>query len=97
VQVYRIVGGDRQYLMEFTTHADSGKLPGTALMVGAGALATGGATVAGAAASGAVAGGKIYLGRVDYLADKTADQATAHLSQYFAKQGWISADKAQSN
>jgi len=69
--------------MEFTTHADSGKLPGTALMMGAGAVATGGATVAGAAASGGVAGGKIYLGRVDYLADKTADQANAHLSQYF--------------
>jgi hypothetical protein len=96
VQVYRIADGDRQKLIDFTTHADSGNLPGTALMMGAGAVATGGATVAGAAASGGVAGGKIYLGRVDYLADKTADQANAYLSQYFAKQGWISADKAQS-
>jgi hypothetical protein len=96
VQVYRITGGDRQKLMEFTTHADSGKLPGTALMMGAGAAATGGATVAGGAASAGVAGGKIYLGRVDYLADKTADQVNAYLSQYFAKQGWISTDKAQS-
>jgi hypothetical protein len=96
VQVYRIAGGERQKLLTFTTHADSGKLPGTALMMGAGAAATGGVTVAGAAAAGGVAGGKVYLGRVDYLADKTADQAKAYLSQYFAKQGWISADQAQS-
>jgi hypothetical protein len=95
VQVYRISGGDRQKLLAFNTHADSGKLPGTALMMGAGAAATGGATVVGAAASGGIAGGKVYLGRVDYLADKTADQANAYLSRYFAKQGWISTDKAQ--
>jgi len=95
VQVYRLSGASRQKLLEFTTHADSGKLPGTALMMGAGAVATGGATAAGAAASGGMAGGKVYLGRVDYLADKTADQVNAYMSHYFAQQGWISADKAQ--
>src|SRR6202008_4292947 len=74
VQVYRISNGARQRVLEFTTHADSGKLPGTALTMGAGALVTGGATLAGGAAAGGVAGGKAYLGRVSYLADKTADQ-----------------------
>jgi hypothetical protein len=95
VQVYRVSDGSRQKLLEFTTHADSGKLPGTALLMGAGAVATGGVTAAGAAASGGIAGGKVYLGRVDYLADKTADQVNAYMSHYFAEQGWISPDKAQ--
>ena len=95
VRVYRISGESRQKILEFTTHADSGKFPGTALTMGAGAVATGGATLAGGAAAGGVAGGKAYLGRVNYLADKTADQVNAYLSHYFAQQGWISAEKAQ--
>jgi hypothetical protein len=95
VQVYRVSNGSRQKLLEFTTHADSGKLPGTGLLMGASAVATGGVTAAGAAVSGGIAGGKVYLGRVDYLSDKTADQVNAYLSHYFAEQGWISPDKAQ--
>jgi len=95
VQVYRIAGGSRQKLLEFTTHADSGKLPGTAVTMGAGAVVTGGATAAGTAAAGGISGGKAYLGRVNYLAEKTADQVNAYLSNYFAEQGWISADKAR--
>ena len=95
VQVYRVSRSGRQKLLEFTTHADSGKLPGTALMMGAGAVATGGVTAAGAAASGGIAGGKAYLGSVGYLSDKTADQVNAYLAHYFAEQGWISPDKAQ--
>ena len=94
VQVYRIFNGARQKVLEFTTQADSGKLPGTALTMGAGAFATGGLTVAGGAAAGGISGGKAYLGRVNYLADKTADQVNAYLAQYFAKEGWIDADKA---
>ena len=58
VRVYRITGGARQKILEFTTHADSGKLPGTVLTMGAGAVATGGATLVGGAAAGGVAGGK---------------------------------------
>jgi hypothetical protein len=29
------------------------------------------------------------------LTDKTAEEITAYLSQYFAKQGWISSDKVR--
>ena len=94
VKVYRIDGNSRQKVLDFTTHADSGKLPGTALTMGAGALATGGVTVAGEAAAGGIAGGKAYLGRVNYLADKTADQVNAYLTHYFAQQGWVDPDKA---
>ena len=95
VRVYRISGKSRQKVLEFTTHADSGKLPGTALTMGAGAVATGGTSLAGEAAAGGVAGGKAYLGRVNYLADKTADQVKAYLSHYFAEQGWISPEMAR--
>lgn len=95
VSVYRIIGNSRQKVLDFTTHADSGKLPGTALTMGAGAAATGGATIVGGAASGGIAGGKAYLGRVNYLADKTADQVNAYLSRYFAAQGWIDPDKVR--
>ncbi len=94
VRVYRIAGDSRQKVLEFATHADSGELPGTALTMGAAAFATGGVSVAGGAAAGGISGGKAYLGRVNYLADKTADQVNAYLSHYCAQQGWIDADKA---
>ncbi|HUA32934.1 MAG TPA: hypothetical protein VMA09_04970 [Candidatus Binataceae bacterium] len=77
-------------------HAAANELPGSALLMGAGAAATGGVTIAGGAATGAIAGGKAYLGRFNYLSDKTADQVSAYLSHYFAAQGWISSDKARS-
>ena len=95
VNVSRITDGSRQPVMTFTTTADSGKLPGSALLMGAGAAATGGVTIAGGAAASGIAGGKAYLGRVNYLSDKTADQVSAYLSHYFAAQGWISPDQAR--
>ncbi len=95
VNVYRVADGARQSLLQFTTHADSGKMPGAAVTMGAGAAAQGGATAGMAVANAGIAGGKIYTSQVDYLSDKTADQTVAYLSQYFAQQGWISSDQAQ--
>lgn len=95
VNVYRITAGARQPLLQFTTHADSGKMPGAALTMGAGAAAQGGATAGMAAANVGLGGAKTYTSQVGYLSDKTADQVVAYLSQYFAQQGWISADQAQ--
>jgi hypothetical protein len=95
VHVYRISDGTRQEVLTFETHADSGRLPGSALLMGASAAATGGVTLAGGAAAGGIAGGKAYLGRVNYLSDLTADQVNAYLSRYFAQQDWISADQAR--
>ena len=90
VNVFTVAGAERQPLMQFTTHADSGKMPGAAVTMGAGAAAQGGATVGMTAANAGLAGGKIYTSQLDYLSDKTADQVVAYLSQYFAQQGWIS-------
>ena len=88
VIVYRVSSGVQRELLAFTTHADSGKIPGTALMLGAGAAATGGVGLIGAAAAGAAVGGKVLLSRVNYLADKTADQVNRYLMDYFAYQHW---------
>ncbi|MGH7778736.1 MAG: DUF4410 domain-containing protein [Candidatus Binataceae bacterium] len=95
VNVYRVVAGVQQPLMQFTTHADSGKMPGAALTMGAGAAAQGGATAGMAAANVGMGGAKTYTSQVEYLSDKTANQTVAYLSQYFAQQGWISPDQAQ--
>jgi hypothetical protein len=95
VNVYRVTAGARQPLLQFTTHADSGRMPGAALTMGAGAAAQGGATAGMAAANVGLGGAKTYTSQVGYLSDKTADQVVAYLSQYFAQQGWISPDQAQ--
>ena len=43
-------------------------------------------------AVGAVKG---YRSKVDEMTGRSADQAVAYLSQYFAKQGWIPAEKVK--
>ena len=95
-EVFQILtAGDEHKVLEFKTHSESGKLPGAAITMGAGAAVTGGASVAGAAAASGMAAGKAYTSQVDYLAQKTSDQITAYLSEYFAKEGWIPNNQAQ--
>jgi hypothetical protein len=81
-------------LLSFTTHADSGKMPGAAVTMGAGAAAQGAsaATMAAGAATGAA---KTYGSMLSTLSNNTSKQITAYLSQYFLAQGWISPDQAQ--
>jgi hypothetical protein len=70
-------------------------MPGAvATMVPGGAIA-GGVTagmVAAGAASGAV---KEHQSEVARMASHSADQAVAYLSEFFAKQGWISPDQVR--
>ena len=47
------------------------------------------------AAAAGMAGVKAHQSRMGALTDKTAEEITAYLSQYFAKQGWISSDKVK--
>lgn len=96
VLVYRTAEEKTQRVLEFKTHAESGKLPGAAVTATAGAVATGGVGLAAGAAEAGAAGAKTYDSSVDRLARKTADQVTAYLSHYFAERGWISAEKAKS-
>jgi hypothetical protein len=83
VQVYQVAYGKATQILDFTTHADSGSMPGAALTAPAGAAAAAaslGAKLAGGAA-------KTYTSSTGYLAKKTADQSVAYMSQYFTQQG----------
>jgi hypothetical protein len=95
VNVYRIDQGSTDQLLNFTTHAQSGKMPGAAETMGVGAAAQGGLTVGVAAASAGVGGIKTYRSSIDSLADDTAKQIVAYYSQYAASQGWIGQAKIE--
>lgn len=89
VQVYQMAGGTTQQVMDFKTHADSGQMPGAAFTAPAGAAVGGAAAAATLGANLAAGAGKTYTSSTGFLAKKTADQAVAYMSQYFAAQGWI--------
>jgi hypothetical protein len=95
VEVYAPGRNGLTKILEFTTHADSGSTPGALITGGAGAAASGGMTAGAAAANVAVSGVKGYRSQVEQMTSRSADQAVAYLSQYFARQGWIPAEKAK--
>jgi hypothetical protein len=89
VQVYQMVAGNAQQIMNFNTSANSGSMPGAAFTAPAGAAVGGAAAAASLGANLAAGAGKNYTSGMGYLAKKTADQATAYMSQYFGVQAWI--------
>ena len=95
VQALTATAGGNQLLVEFTTHADSGDMPGAAVTMGAGAAAQGGVTAGMAAANVAIGGVKAYRSEIARMSARSADKAAQFLAKFFAQQGWISADKAQ--
>ena len=86
-QVFR--PAQRRMLLEFTTRADSGRMPGAAATVPATAampLTLGlGVTAGSAVASGVNANGAT----ISHLAASSAEQSVRFLSEFFARQGWI--------
>lgn len=93
VQVYQ--GTEARKLMEFTTQSDSSKMPGTATMLGAGAVVQGGVTAGMVAANATVTGVKTYNSDVARMAAASGDQVARYLSEFFAKQGWIRQDQVR--
>ncbi len=89
VQVYQMANGSNQQIMDFATHADSGKMPGAALTAPAGAAAGGAAAAASLGANLAAGAGKTYTSAMSVMAKRSAKQAVAYMSQYFANQNWI--------
>src|SRR5271169_3985678 len=89
VQVYQMANGTTQQIMDFTTHADSGKMPGAAIMGAPGAAAGGTAAAVSLGVNLAAGAGKTYTSGTGFLAKRSADKAVAQMSQYFATQGWI--------
>jgi len=93
VSVYQ--GPERRKLLEFTTLADSGRMPGAAVTLPAGAAVHGGIT-AGLFASSAVSSGvSAYHTNVAQMAASSADQAVRYLSEFFADQRWIPAHRVK--
>ena len=93
VQLYQ--APEARKLMEFTTQADSGKMPGAAPTLGAGAVAQGGVTAGMVAANATVSGVRSYKSEVARMAAASGDQVARYLSEFFAKQGWIRPDQVR--
>ena len=89
VHVYQRTDSGSQQLIDFNTHADSGKMPGAAIMGPAGAAAGGSAAVI-VGTNAAMGGAKSYTSATGYLADKTATQITDTITQYYTQHGWAS-------
>ena len=93
VQVYQ--GEQRRKLLEFDTFSDSGKMPGAAPTLGAGAVAQGGVTAGTVVVNAATSGLKTYNSDVERMTANSADQAVRYLSEFFLKQGWIRKEQAR--
>ena len=88
VQAYQKTDEGAQQVMDFSTSADSGYMPGAGITGPAGAAA-GGATAAASLAVNVAAGGvKNVTSSTGYLADKTTTQIVDQVSAYYTKQGW---------
>lgn len=81
-------------LAAFEAHADSGNMPGAAVMGPAG-VAAGAGTAAVVGTNVAISGGKSYKSASAQQAKKIADKISEQLARYFAQQGWINPGLAQ--
>ncbi|MDD5462368.1 MAG: DUF4410 domain-containing protein [Methylococcales bacterium] len=79
-------------LTAFDAHADSGDMPGAAVL---GPAAAGAGTAAVIGTSAAMGGVKSYKSASAQQAIKMADKIAAQLAKYFARQGWINPELAQ--
>ena len=96
VHVFRVAQGERAEVLSFTTHADSGRMPGLGESMGFGVFFIGPITALTALEEAASTGQKIYSTEMDYLASETGDQIADYLLQYSADESWIPANKAKS-
>lgn len=87
VQVFHLADTKSNEVLGFSTHADSGKMPGAAVTGPAGAAAGGGAAAV-VGANAAMGGAKTFTSATAYLAQKTADQIVESVEKYCTQQGW---------
>ncbi|MDO8431635.1 MAG: DUF4410 domain-containing protein [Candidatus Binatus sp.] len=88
VQLHQHNGGGTRQILEFTTHADSGKMPGAGITGPAGAAAGGATAVASIGLNVAAGGVKSVTSSTGYLADKTSTQIVDQIGKYYQNQGW---------
>ena len=90
VSLYQYSNGSSAPLMTFTTHADSGKMPGVGITGPAGAAAGGAAAAATLGIGVASSGVKSVTSSTGYLVDQSAKQIVSQANNYFSQQGWSS-------
>lgn len=91
VQVYEKTAQGSRLLEEFRTDAKSGRKPGMAEMMGAGAAA-GHLAVSAAVSSGLAFASEEFSANVDADAKRTGNEIAKKLKEFFARQGWIPPD-----
>jgi hypothetical protein len=90
VQVYDVTAQSRRAVEKFAIDAKSGRKPGMALFVGAGAL-MGHAAVSTVVSGGVSAASEKFSANVEADAKRTAKEIAKRLGQFFVRQGWIPA------
>jgi hypothetical protein len=90
VEMYQKTPDGSRELLDFSTHADSGYMPGAGITGPAGAAAGGAAAAASIGVNVAAGGVKNYTSSTGYLVDKTATQIVNLVSGYYNRQGWSS-------
>ena len=88
VGLYQASNGSSTELLTFTTHADSGKMPGAGITGPAGAAAGGAAAAATLGVNVAAGGVKSVTSSTGYLVDQSAKQIVNQANNYFSQQGW---------
>ena len=88
VYVIQRTNGTTNQLMQFSTHADSGHMPGVAVTGAPGAAAGGAVAAASRGINMTMSAVKGYKSSMGSLGRVTSDQFVDHVSQYFSQQGW---------
>jgi Domain of unknown function (DUF4410) len=88
VGLYQYNSGNSTELLTFTTHADSGEMPGAGITGPAGAAAGGAAAAASIGVNVAAGGIKSVTSSTAFLSKKTAQQVVDQMNNYFSQQGW---------
>ena len=88
-QVQIIGTREQKKLLEFSTRADSGRLPGAAVTLPVGAALPAGLSLGVAAGSAVAKGVNENSSKTDQMAVSSAEQAVRYLTEFFARQGWV--------
>jgi hypothetical protein len=79
---------DGQLIAEAETEAQSGKKPGAAVTIGAGAVA-GTAATAAVVAAGTTGVSELFLTSAEADAKRTADELAEHIVRAYQERGWL--------
>ncbi|MGH7925154.1 MAG: DUF4410 domain-containing protein [Candidatus Binatus sp.] len=90
VQVIQKTDQGSNELLDFSTSADSGYMPGAGITGPAGAAAGGAAAAASLGVNLAAGGVKNVTSSTGYLVNKTTDQIVQMVVNYYNRQGWSS-------